>query len=168
MGILDYFSRRNRLRRKILALVDNKDKIAITPDIGLLMVHWLQEVYLDQEIYTEANQWQISFFFTPEVLKRRFDEGSRMIMEEIIPEREFGIPRSEASRLVNWLYDSNDMSLDYEDYFKELLKSAEEFLTLSRDSFETEGRMMAEYRFHQMFFPLCDLFNITEAFVDRR
>lgn len=162
MSVWSLFTRRGRTINKTKKLLNNPSLVVNVENLRQLL-EGFKVVYLDPSYRSNLDDKIINMYFKPEVLITEFEKASRMILEEEQPDRRRYIPKLLNGRVKAWLWDNNDLKLEYEEYFPRLITAAEKFLILLRDDYETEGKAVANYRLEQMYYQLCDIVTITEA-----
>lgn len=161
---LSLLTRKGRARYRATKLIRGKKEVPVTVDSVLICVNGLKAVYLNSKLVDIASEVRIGLYFEPEVLLNEFKKGIDLILDEESPERRRYGPAMDRVTLERWLWSSQGKAIGWKTYMDELLPVAEQFLHLLRDQYEIEGRAVAGYRLEQMYYPLCDIISLTEAF----
>lgn len=161
---LSLLTRKGRARYRASKLIRGKKEVPVTVDSVLTCINGLKAVYLNSDLVDIASEVRIGFYYEPDKLKSEFCRAIDLILDEEQPERRRYGPAMERLTLERWLWSSDGKPLGWKSYMEELLPIVESFLRLLRDQYEIEGKAVAGYRLEQMYYPLCDIISLTEAF----
>lgn len=164
MYCLDWLTAKGRARRKAEKLINGQDKFNVDVPTLLVCINGLRSVYLDANYQAAARDVYIAMNFTPEGLLKSISENVDMILNEEHPERRRYSPRTKRCMIKSWFWSDEDQLLDWEEHMTKVIDSADQFVRLLRDDYEISGKAVAGYRLEQMYYQLCDVITLTEAF----
>lgn len=164
MSLLSLFTRKGRCKRRVMKLIRGKKEVEVNVRTVLICLNGLKAVAFDQKKISDVQDIRIGLYFEPDILLKEFEKATDLIINEESPERRRYGPPMHRSTLSNWLWSSDGKRIDWELYILELINTAEKFLRLLDDQYEISGKAVAGYRLEQMYYPLCDIISLTEAF----
>lgn len=165
MSLLSFLTAKGRARNKAYKLFKDKAEVAVNVDNALICVAGIRSIYLNKKLMAATYPTTIfGLYFTPEKLEQEFESAIQLILSEDSPERRRYAPRLNKTKLSNWLWTDKEQILEWDSYMTGLLAKADNFLYMLRDAYEIEGKAVAGYRLEQMYYPLCDIISIAEAF----
>lgn len=166
MQFLSFLTTKGRARNRARKLFKGKTQVAINVDNALICLSGIKAIYSNKKLIAAITPEIIfGLYFTPEKLTAEFEKGMELILAEDQPDRRRYAPELIRTRLDNWLWtDSSNEPLDWEKYIIDLIVKAENFLYMLLDAYEIEGKSVANYRLEQMYYPLCDIVTLAEAF----
>ncbi|EGO2129079.1 hypothetical protein ITP31_003902 [Salmonella enterica] len=166
MQLFSFLTAKGRACNKARKLFKGKEEVPVNVDNALICVAGIRSIYLNKKLMAATYPTTLfGLYFTPEKLEKEFESAIQLILSEDQPERRRYPPQLTRTKLDNWLWtDKGDKPIEWEQYIVGLLAKAENFLCMLRDSYEIEGKAIAGYRLEQMYYPLCDIISIAEAF----
>lgn len=164
MYCLDWLTAKGRARRRATKLINSSDKFNVDIPTLIICIEGLRAVYLDQKYQDAARDVYIHMNFTPEKLLASINENIKFILEEEHPERRRYSPPTKRCMIKSWFWSDDDQLMDWEEHMTAVLDAAEKFVHLLRDDYEISGKAVAGYRLEQMYYQLCDVITLTEAF----
>lgn len=162
MKLFSYFSRSNRLKRKLMKLVVNEE-FPITPESIILLVEYLHGI-IPNINFRSKRDLRLTLTHSYKELVNAFQDSYDYISIGEEPHRKIGMPDKKDYYVDEYFWDSKEGDNAYAQKLEMLLNLVWALMLQIQQCQETEGKTAADYRFEQIYFPLCDLVTIFVAF----
>lgn len=161
MKLFSYFSRTSRLKRKLKKMMDGDD-FSISPESILLLVEYFHGI-IPNINFRSKRDLKITLTHSYKDLLNAFQDSYDFISEGEEPRRKIGMPDKKDYYVDEYFWDSKEGDDAYVQKLEILLNLVWALMLQIKQCHETEGKAAADYRFEQIYFPLCDLVTIFVA-----